>query len=80
LTVGVGLYSFHADILSKAFAHIRFEHGSPSIDTEDPCLYIQPHRIFDALTPQLPNKVVAMRVIIHYLFAVLILTVYGGQV
>ena len=80
MTAGVGLYSFHADILSKTFAHIGFEHGSPSIDTEGPCLYIQPQLVFDALTPQLPSKVVAMRIIIHYLIAIVVLTIYGGQV
>jgi hypothetical protein len=39
------------------------------------------HRRFsDLLTPQLPNKVASMRILIHYLIAVVILTVYGGQV
>jgi hypothetical protein len=74
------LYSFHADILSKAFTRIGFGHGSPSIDTEGPCLYIQPQPVSGSLAPHLPKKVAAMRIVIHYLIAVVILTVYGGQV
>jgi hypothetical protein len=54
--------------------------GRPSIDTGGAGLYIRRQPVFDALTLQLPNKVAAMRIVIHYLFAVVILTVYGGQV
>jgi hypothetical protein len=65
--------------LSKAFTRIGFNRGSPSVDTEGPCLTIQAQPFYD-LTPQPPDQVAAMRITIHYLTAVVILTIYGGQV
>ena len=38
------------------------------------------HSRFYDLTPQPSDQVAAMRITIHYLTAVVILTIYGGQV
>jgi hypothetical protein len=65
--------------LSKAIARVESGHPSPDLTPQTHVFIFKPMG-FRRPDTSTPDKVVAMRIALHYLIAVALLTIYGGQV